>query len=77
MVKGSEGNVMTLKRRGQLSKIGVLAMAIGFGMLLGGLLGGCGDGSSFAGSESTGPVDVPLLDKEQPGEVQTASFALG
>ena len=73
----SEGNVMALKRRGPLSKIGVLVMTIGFGMLLGSLLGGCGDGSSLAGSESTGPVDIPVLDKEQPSEVRTASFALG
>ncbi len=68
---------MTFKHRGPLSKIGVLAMAIGLGMLLGGLLGGCGGESSVAGPESAAPVDSPLLDKEPPGESQTASFALG
>jgi hypothetical protein len=68
---------MTLKRRGPLSKIGVLLMTIGFGILLGGLLGACGGESSPAKSESDTTMDIPLLDKRQPGEVQTASFALG
>jgi hypothetical protein len=68
---------MTLPRRESSGKIGVLTMAIGLGMLLGSLLGGCGDGSSVAGSGSAGPLDVPLVDQKQPEEFQTASFALG
>ena len=67
---------MTLKRLGSLSKIGVVLMVVSLGTLFGGLLGGCG-GSSVAGSETAAPADIPVLDKQQPAELQTASFALG
>ena len=72
-----EGNTMTPKRRGLSSKTGVLVMVLGLGMLFGGLLGGCGGGSSVSGSEGTLPAETPSLDKDQPAEFQTASFALG
>jgi hypothetical protein len=68
---------MALKRRGALSSIGVLMMTIGLGVFLGDLLGACSGGSSAIGSESSAMMDMPLLDKQQPVDVQTASFALG
>jgi hypothetical protein len=65
-----------LRGRGISSRIEVVLMVLGLGILLGGLLAGCGE-SSDVDSESTITAGTPLLDKEQPGQVQTASFALG
>jgi len=67
---------MTLTRRGLLSTIGVVVMALSLGLGLGGLFGGCG-GSAGTGPENITPVELPLLDQEVPGSFETASFALG
>lgn len=75
-IEESKGTVMTLTRRGLLRTIGVVVMTFSFGMGLGGLFGGCG-GSAGTGPENTTPVELPLLDREVPDSIQTASFALG
>jgi hypothetical protein len=75
--KDRKGSVMALLRRGSLSRIGVVMMVLGIGVALSGLFGGCGGGSTATGSESAASRELPLLDREAPGSLQTASFALG